>query len=711
MSRFFDRTHKCTVIRSNGGFLGVNMAVDRTQLGEQYARDCMNVHVAFGAIERRPGIVLLAEGVEGDLSGAGADYPRELYFHNRWEGEAGGPDEEGKGFILAVAGTTLYSNDPQLTNSPWNALLASGNAYIDALFRPGFYRCSRKHSLILGGLGPVLWTDGNVAVPIILTDATDTIYVDQTTMNVQVPAPDPDLAGYEIPPGESFRIQYVYSYSTELTDSPEPPFRTEGKATTLFSGASDKNTTTEWQYWSTVVDINEALANRPAGQHINIYRSILIYSEDTLVGAPVNQMPPATLVTSLPPSWSNTLWGDFNITADADDSRYVPVLNSAPPNALFAVEYGTRMVYAGGKFPETAPGWDKIWWSQELEFGHVTPDSWQQIGTDGGAITGLAVYFGQLVIFKESSIWVIRGELNSQTNEDVQTGFDPPALTWDVERISSETGVVGKHGGKAWIEVDGLLYFAGSNGFYVFNGQTVRRISEPIDPLIGNLDRVSKHEIHVGHDEYLGIITWLIQHPGESRLGGGPKHDKQSTDDPLILAYHYRDFAPSGEGVLGRWTFWRPASPISALGTWRKSRWFDNSADKEVVLCGFQDTAYVGEFRTGKHKDEIIPGTKLAIDWYWKGGDLWLDETRATRWLFMAIMHEPGNTGTLQATFELDRTPEVGPLLLSLNNPSGVYKRRIFRRGRYFAPVFSGTSSEAARILGFEVRGRSIGLR
>ena len=119
---------------------------------------------------------------------------------------------------------------------------------------------------------------------------------------------------------------------------------------------------------------------------------------------------------------------------------------------------------------------------------------------DGNSLTGVVEFLGQLIIFKEDSIHVLTGDIVSQQSE--------------VRGLFKKVGCVNIDGGKAYIVIDNVLYFAHSTGIYRWTGQGPPELIS--GPIKDDLDVIiTKHTVaysytRFGYDPTYALLYVIV---------------------------------------------------------------------------------------------------------------------------------------------------------------------------------------------------------
>ena len=130
---------------------------------------------------------------------------------------------------------------------------------------------------------------------------------------------------------------------------------------------------------------------------------------------------------------------------------------------------GSELLFS--RFYDEDGSYVKAYWGKSS----VNPDlvgAWISINQilvapeDGTEITGLAVYLGNLIVFKERAMYIIRGTMPQN---------------YTIQRVPGEISMIFPN----TITIhQNLLTFLAKDGIYVFNGNRVEKVSHKVDPLV-----------------------------------------------------------------------------------------------------------------------------------------------------------------------------------------------------------------------------------
>ena len=175
------------------------------------------------------------------------------------------------------------------------------------------------------------------------------------------------------------------------------------------------------------------------------------------------------------------MWG-------ADSNTFI-LSNSAPIGKYLEVYQNYLMV--GGISAYSS----RIQWSELLDSETWPDTNWVDIDKDtGGYITGLETFYNELLVFKSNGFHKIAytGDAN---------------LPFIVVKITDKIGTISN-----WsiVQVEGKVYFASNDGFYVFDGSQPIKISSKIQSLFDEINKSKLDRIYGIHYKELNQIWWGV---------------------------------------------------------------------------------------------------------------------------------------------------------------------------------------------------------
>lgn len=210
------------------------------------------------------------------------------------------------------------------------------------------------------------------------------------------------------------------------------------------------------------------------------------------------------------------------LTWDGSASVSTRTTATSPSSGVDICNYLNRLFVLGGApAGSTTIEPNSLFWSDPGGAPAGTITEWQDdvsglinrivVGDDdqNDVAVGLARLPNALVIFKQRSIWIMTGTTTS---------------TWTVRRVVAGVGCVDNN---SIVEDNDRLYFAGQDGFYVFDGLSVARISDPVSVL--GMTNQTQQQLRWGSpdvDNYMrgeligdSRIMWVYGYPSSTGVG------------------------------------------------------------------------------------------------------------------------------------------------------------------------------------------------
>jgi len=397
----------------------------------------------------------------------------------------------------------------------------------------------------------------------------------------------------------------------------------------------------------------------------------------------------------------------FAFSGNSETGPFGPSKNGIATNVTVACPYFGRLFYARrnegqslyytGLNPLDAPG------------GSSRPDhadgvDFVALDDDGGQITGLCEYAGQLVIAKERSIWILSGSIAGHTNETVATGAGPAPSNFTLYRTKSAVGCANIHGPNGTVVAGSppRVYFPSQLGFYEFDGVVERQVSDWIRPTYDECVRL----LTLGPDELQPCWTFAndslqrILYMCPATVLTSLQAAQGQRDRPQVLAYHYGTLRPDG---VGAWSILDhlPGTITAVASSISRARWLAATLDAaltESLIQGIADDDVSAEpmpefeFATGR----LVPYEGLRCQVY------------AVKWL-----HErTAAVGQVLLGFEVDGVE----VFEAFNFQAGVHTyQRVWRQGEAVRLLFKSqpqsTWSKGLRIVGWGIDAELVGQR
>ena len=115
----------------------------------------------------------------------------------------------------------------------------------------------------------------------------------------------------------------------------------------------------------------------------------------------------------------------------------------------------------------------------------------EQVGDEKEGLAGLIVFQGQLIIFRETSTWVL--------TDDITT-------TGSLRGLLSDVGCVNIDGGQGYIVINNVLYFVSSDGVIQYDGGTQENISDIIQEDLLKISRLRYSYVRLRHDSRYNLL-------------------------------------------------------------------------------------------------------------------------------------------------------------------------------------------------------------
>lgn len=198
---------------------------------------------------------------------------------------------------------------------------------------------------------------------------------------------------------------------------------------------------------------------------------------------------------------------------------------SVPEQSIHAIQFKDRIYYANGSV--SVP-------NNHLQYSPLlSPEGPKRanyiegveiIGKSSESITGLLEYLGQLIIFKETEIYILTDDI----------------LTGELRLLFSDKGCVNRRGGSGCINIDNKIYFVALDGVYTYDGvSNPKKISNDIEENLLLISKISYSYARFGHDPRNKLLYLVF--PPETEFG---------LVTPTFI-YHYDELDEKG---IGAWT-------------------------------------------------------------------------------------------------------------------------------------------------------------
>ena len=373
-------------------------------------------------------------------------------------------------------------------------------------------------------------------------------------------------------------------------------------------------------------------------------------------------------------SWATTSTYASALTAivnaaDFNDNYNSPSRNHFPKCEHIAV-HANKMFAAGTNDAGTVYV-NRLRWSHEAE-----PKDWHS--TDfidflggGDGITGLAVYAGQLIVFKPNSIYIVYGYQSAD---------------FSVVELTARLGVDSPN--KIAVAENGIYFYSHPNGLFFYNGSNIIDLSDNFNSVYPNnyINDAAVSKISVS---YINRRVWLSLPYSKTSIASVAT--VCLVYDPSISKRgSYTMFATSdGSGVIGGCDFTSSTGTTYGLAIHpslpRVVR--VDSFESETDLFGGVESSFNSYYRTG-----WVDGRSYSMKKMWRRPDIVVKQVDTARIINVKVFHnyEEAN-GNERKTFNLSLGPSA----------SGMS----WHSGRWGVGLW-GVQAEGAQV----VRGSNLGL-
>lgn len=273
-----------------------------------------------------------------------------------------------------------------------------------------------------------------------------------------------------------------------------------------------------------------------------------------------------------------------------------------------------------------------LWYTRE---GSMAVFDRLVLDDDGGEISGLLSFQGQLVVFTTRSIWLLSGV---------------PPSSHSLRRLVRDRGCLAPF---SIVPVDSMVYFLSENGVYAWTGSGVMEVSRPVKPMWLARNYSLDWKIKGVHDITSSSVWWSY---GTS----------SQTTTSSILTYFYRNSAIAGKPSWTRWEI------PDAIGF---DQITDTTTNSRRVHAGFSDGRVAAY-------DSADDDNGEEIEWHWQTGDEDADSpTLKKHWGEMTVETDSDADGYIDVEVSIDGGP-----LEPIGSPSEI--RESFRR---FSPRMHGS--------------------
>ncbi len=227
-----------------------------------------------------------------------------------------------------------------------------------------------------------------------------------------------------------------------------------------------------------------------------------------ITGAVVNTAASTSLISFL--GFNNTVIGYGGTSAPWSwdgTAGAIVALAGSPPTGNIGIVWQNRVFFAGVGTART-----RLYYSDIGNAGVWGASSYVDVPSpyDGDEITGLAILYGNLIVFKRHSIYIIQG--------------DAPE-SWVISKTNSAVGCVSPY---SIVGVDNLVYFVSDKGLYAMNLSNSKQVCYKVEPrynyavtnqLAGSL---TKNRIFGAHYRFRNEIWMAV----DSTAAGQDQHNQ-----------------------------------------------------------------------------------------------------------------------------------------------------------------------------------------
>lgn len=600
-----------SVLRVMGPFLGVNESVAGDIQPPQYAEKIKNIVLNRGMIEVRPGLRNVLE-IEDVATVPWINAVAVLPYTFR-DGDTGHYISNGRVLIVASENgpnAILYITKPFVrTRDPYTIV-----GKMPALSREArgdiVHLADKSFTVFPDWDTPrvVQWRqDGNVA-PVILPDGQGTALY---PCGIAPPYPILTIRGVEAGEADMVFPTGKYAFAASLYDSVS---KTESNSAWAAQGAP--------RYFSyvigpdTIIELQINYGGRTRAEEsridtVRLYMEIALVDDDPnadIVGGETA----ARLVMEIPFSASGVAPSTEYYVLDGRDvliapfvgagvslsaqgfGPYAPTRNGRPPKSNAAVVYDNKVCYAS--IDDDSYG--VLFYSADGNGEHVAADSFITFDDEGREpITGLVVYQGRLIVFKETAIYVIAGVFSQLSNNDVALGNPAPQPLFSVHRSQAATGCYNTGGSSAIKECDGVLYYNAYDGIYGFDGLVSRKVSDPIRVTHSSVLESRRGRCSMANDRKTGLL-WIAY----------------ALDRDRVFCFDYRKGV--GDPSVGNWTIHQFPFGLAVIADTPPAE-CPVLSDEPLILVGTgaEPSKLLEMLAASRGRDETSGGGETYIGW------------------------------------------------------------------------------------------------
>ena len=357
----------------------------------------------------------------------------------------------------------------------------------------------------------------------------------------------------------------------------------------------------------------------------------------------------------------------------------ISTLAGSPPVGNISIVWQSRLWFAGVGTAQT-----RLYYSDVNDPAVWGASSFIDVPStfDGDPITGLAVLYGNLIIFKRNSIYIIQGDAPSN---------------FVVSKTNSAVGCVSPY---SVVSVDNLVYFVSDKGLYAMNLSNTKHLAYKVEP---NYTRAVKNQLlsSLARNRIQGIHyrakneVWFAI---DSTAAGQDQHDR-------VIAHNYAIVDPdSGDPAVTEHTMGGAVVAPAVFADYR-----DPGTGTIAPIASFYDK-FVYYFTETATNDATAAATanfsSAFLTGYKDFGDAQATKTLKNIWtsLVFAAGTPTITIGLLSADFTAETvatlTPASPSTFYNVKQPAGTVFTSARPQGKYFK--FGMTSADGGTFSFFQ---------
>jgi hypothetical protein len=195
----------------------------------------------------------------------------------------------------------------------------------------------------------------------------------------------------------------------------------------------------------------------------------------------------------------------------------ISLLPGSPPIGAFSIVYGNYLVIAG-----VASNPNAIYFCAAGD-----PTTWPAINVilipsayDGDPITGLAILYGNLIVFKRHSIYIIQGTV----------------LEGSTATVSGTNAAIGCVSPYSVVSIENLVYFVSDKGLYALNLSNEKQICYKVQP---RYDAAVLNQLRSGNRNQIQAINYRLRNEvwelADCTAAGQDQHDRTLAHNYVVV--------------------------------------------------------------------------------------------------------------------------------------------------------------------------------